>query len=133
MSHHRVMIRVLMVVNAMFVVRSSNMSSVVGSMVGGVRSGVVGSVGSGMVGGVVHVGVGVIRGGCGMVRSGSGVVGGGSGMVGSGGRVVRSGFGMHVGIMMGGLVDGVDRVVGSMVSSVMRHVIGWLLELFQGS
>ena len=53
MSHHRVMIRVLMVVNVMFIMRSGNMSSVVGSRMGTVRSRVVGgwvrSIGSWMV------------------------------------------------------------------------------------
>lgn len=156
MSHHRVMIRVLMVVNVMFIMRSGNMSSVVGSRMGTVRSRVVGgwvrSIGSWMVrswmrsirswvirSSVMHMGFRVVWSGSWVIGSGSRVIGSWGWVVRSRGRVVRcwswvigSWFGVHVRFMMMNRVNGVN---GGMVSSVVRHMIGRLLQggIFQGS
>ena len=138
MSHHRVMIRVLMVVNVMFIMRSGgNMSSVVNGS--NVRSWVVGGIGSwvrsvrGWVISMMHMGF--------MVRSGSRVVGSGSWVVRSGGWVVRCWGWVHIRFMMMNRVNGVVRgsmmrgssvvngVVGGMVrGSMVRHMIGRLLQ-----
>ena len=137
MSHHRVMIRVLMVVNVMFIMRSGgNMSSVVNGS--NVRSWVVWGIGSwvrsvrGWVISMMHMGF--------MVRSGSWVIGSGSWVVRSGGRVVRCGGWVHIRFMMMNRVNGVVRgssvvngvvrgMVGGMVrGSMVRHMIGRLLQ-----
>ena len=143
MSHHRVMIRVLMVVNVMFIMRSGgNMSSVVNGS--NVRSWVVGGIGSwvrsvrGWVISMMHMGF--------MVRSRSWVIGSGSRVIGSWGWVVRSRgrvvrcwswvigswFGVHVRFMMMNRVNGmngVNGVVGSMMrgSSVVNGVVGGMV------
>jgi hypothetical protein len=145
MSHHRVMIRVLMVVNVMFIMRSGgNMSSVVNGS--NVRSWVVGGIGSwvrsvrGWVISMMHVGF-MVRSRSWVIGSGSWVVRSGSWVVRSRGRVVRCGGWVHVRFMMMNRVNGVvwgsmmrgsnvvNRVVGGMVrGSMVRHMIGRLLQ-----
>ena len=149
MSHHRVMIRVLMVVNVMFIMRSGgNMSSVVNGS--NVRSWVVGGIGSwvrsvrGWVISMMHMGF-MVRSRSWVIGSGSWVVRSGSWVVRSRGRVVRCGGWVHVRFMMMNRVNGVVRgsmmrgssvvngvvrgMVGGMVrGSMVRHMIGRLLQ-----
>ena len=149
MSHHRVMIRVLMVVNVMFIMRSGgNMSSVVNGS--NVRSWVVGGIGSwvrsvrGWVISMMHMGF-MVRSRSWVIGSGSWVVRSGSWVVRSRGRVVRSRGWVHVRFMMmnrvngvvwgsmmrgSNVVNGVVRgMVGGMVrGSMVRHMIGRLLQ-----
>ena len=127
MSHHRVMIRVLMVVNVMFIMRSGgNMSSVVNGS--NVRSWVVGGIGSwvrsvrGWVISMMHMGF-MVRSRSWVIGSGSWVVRSGSWVIGSGGWVVRCWGWVHVRFMMMNRVNGV--VWGSMMrgSSVVNGVV----------
>ena len=140
------MIRVLMVVNVMFIMRSGgNMSSVVNGS--NVRSWVVGGIGSwvrsvrGWVISMMHMGF--------MVRSRSWVIGSGGWVVRSRGRVVRCRGWVHIRFMMMNRVNGMNGVngvvgsmmrgssvvngvvrgmVGGMVRGMVRHMIGRLLQ-----